>query len=234
MNNFWEKQIEAGYYDILLSDGIESGKGIQANWHNITLLNTQKFLQNGVLHLDYACGPGTLIGKFSNAESIGVDIAEVQIDYAKNKYSNKGLFLTNKNFSFDNYRNYFDVITILGLIEFLSDEEIESLLKEVYQSLKSDGKLIITTPNFNSLIYPLAEKLQIVNWGGEHKNKFNKKKVRLLLKNSLFKKYKIKKIINFGIFLSFISLRLGINFEKFFEKLFFNSQGFVIFIELEK
>ena len=52
MNNFWEKQIEAGYYDILLSDGIESGKGIQANWHNITLLNTQKFLDNGVLSLN--------------------------------------------------------------------------------------------------------------------------------------------------------------------------------------
>ena len=71
----------------------------------------------------------------------------------------------------------FDVITILGLIEFLSDEEIESLLKEVYQSLKSDGKLIITTPNFNSLIYPLAEKLKIVNWAANIKTNLIKKRL---------------------------------------------------------
>lgn len=234
MNNFWEKQIEAGYYDKLLSDGNESGNSIQANWHYITLINTQKFLNKGLLHLDYACGPGTLIGRFSNADSIGVDIAKAQIDYAKNKYGNNGLFITTENFNFDDYINYFDVVTILGLIEFLSDDEIENLLKKVYLSLKSGGKLIITTPNFNSLIYPIAEKFQIVNWAGQHKNKFNKIKVRKLLKNSLFEKYKIKKILNFGIFFSFISLRIGLNLNKFFEKLFFNLYGFVFFIELEK
>jgi len=234
MSEFWEKDLEPGYYDKILSKGIESRKGIQANWHNITLLNTQKYITKDSKHLDYACGPGTLIGKYSEADSIGVDIAEAQIEYAINKYGEKGLFLTKNNFSFRNYENYFDIITVLGLVEFLNDREIKQLLDSAYLSLKKGGKLIITTPNFNSIIYPVSESLGLVNWSGEFKNKFNKKKLKRLLAKSDFQKISIKKILNFGMLSSFISIKIGILLENFFQNIFLNSQGFVIFAELEK
>lgn len=234
MNEFWETELEPGYYDKILSKGIKSGKGIQANWHNITLLNVQKYITKNCVHLDYACGPGTLIGKYSEANSLGVDIAQSQIEYAIHKYGEKGNFLTKENFSFNNYENYFDIVTVLGLFEFLNDREIKQFLDTAYLSLKKGGKLIITTPNFNSIIYPVAERLGLVNWSGEHKNKFNKKKLEHLLEKSDFKNISIRKILNFGMLTSFISVKIGILLENFFKKILFESQGFVIFAELEK
>jgi SAM-dependent methyltransferase len=234
MSKFWENELEPGYYDKILSKGIKSGKGIQANWHNITLLSVQKYVTKGCVHLDYACGPGTFIGKYSEADSLGVDIATSQIKYATNKYGEKGNFLNKENFRFNNYKNYFDIITVLGLIEFLNDREIKQFLDEAHLSLKKGGKLIITTPNFNSIIFPLAERLGLVNWRGEHKNKFNIKKIEHLLGKSDFKKVTTRKILNFGMLSSFMSIKIGILLENFFKRIFMESQGFVILAELEK
>jgi 2-polyprenyl-3-methyl-5-hydroxy-6-metoxy-1,4-benzoquinol methylase len=234
MNKFWERDLDPGYYDKVLKAGLISGKGIQTNWHNITLLNVKQYIENNMKHLDYACGPGTLIGKYSHADSIGVDIAEQQIEYAKSQYEDKGLFVNTKNFSFDNYEEYFDVVTVLGLIEFLSDSEIIELVKKIYKSLKPGGELILTTPNFNSLIYPLSEILGIVNWSGEHKNKFNKKKIKKVFGNSPFEIVGIKKILNIGMLFSIFSIKIGIFIEKIFGRIILNSQGFVFIVQLKK
>ncbi len=234
MSKFWKSELEPGYYDKVLSKGLEKGKGIQTNWHYITLLNVQLHIKESDKHLDYACGPGTLIGKFSNADSIGVDIAESQIQYAKNKYEEAGEFFSLDEFEFNDYKNYFDVVTILGLIEFLSDKEIQELLSKVYSSLKPGGKLILTTPNFNSLIYPISDRLSLVNWSGEHKNKFNSKKLRLFLANTSFKSFNVKKILSIGMLASFISINIGLFFEKLLRITLFQSQGFVIMVELKK
>ena len=234
MSEFWENELEPGYYDKVLSKGMKSGRGIQANWHNITLLNAQKHINKNSLHLDYACGPGTLIGKYSKGDSLGVDIATSQIKYAVDKYGEKGNFMAKEKFNFNNYEDYFDIITVLGLIEFLNERDIKKLIDNAYMSLKKGGKLIITTPNFNSMIYPVAERLGIVNWGGEHKNKFNKKKLKNLLGESDFKILTISKILNLGMLSSFISIKIGILLESFFKKILLESQGFIIIAELEK
>lgn len=99
MSDFWESSLEPGYYDIVLHDGIKRGKGIQTNWHRETLLHCQKYIEKTYKHLDYACGPGTLIGKFSQADSIGVDLAEKQIDYAKKNIQKRVYSLPQKNLS---------------------------------------------------------------------------------------------------------------------------------------
>jgi len=234
MSKFWESDLEAGYYDILLTNGLQLGRGIKTNWHNITFLYTKNYIKDNVKHLDYACGPGTLIGRYSCANSIGVDLAKSQIRYAKENFNNKGVFLNTKEFEFNNYNEYFDVVTVLGLIEFLSDEEISDLLINIYNSLKPGGKAIFTTPNFNSLIYPISEKLNLVNWGGQHKNKFNMNKVQKIFSRSQFSKINNKKILNPAMFFSLINIELGIFFEKFFGSLTLNKHGFLIFVELEK
>ena len=162
MNIFWESELEAGYYDKVLEEGLKKNKGIQANWHNITQLYVRKYIKNDSNHLDYACGPGTLIGKYTQANSLGVDIAKLQIEYAIQKYGEHGTFLTTRQFEFGKYNNYFDVVTILGLIEFLSVSEIKGLLTKINTILKPGGKLILTTPNFRSLIFPLSDKLGLL------------------------------------------------------------------------
>lgn len=234
MSEFWESTLEPGYYDNILHKGVKKGRGVQTNWHRITLLHCQKYIKKTHKHLDYACGPGTLIGKFSQADSIGVDIAEKQINYAVKKYSKEGSFLTTKEFEFNEYKDTFDIITILGLIEFLTDKEIEILLKNIYISLKPGGTLIITTPNFNSLIYKLADMMKIVNWSGQHKNKFNTTSIKQLFKGNPLNIVKQKKVLTYGILFSVINLKIGYLFNKIFEKILLNTQGFLIIVELKK
>lgn len=234
MNNFWESELEAGYYDKVLEEGLKKNKGIQANWHNITQLYVRKYIKNDSNHLDYACGPGTLIGKYTQANSLGVDIAKLQIEYAIQKYGEHGTFLTTRQFEFGKYNNYFDVVTILGLIEFLSVSEIKGLLTKINTILKPGGKLILTTPNFRSLIFPLSDKLGLVNWSGEHKTKLDAKSAVNLLNYKDFKIIQINKILNIGMLVSFINIKFGTFVEKIIEKLTRGSFGFVLIIELEK
>ena len=234
MNNFWESELEAGYYDKVLEEGLKKNKGIQANWHNITQLYVRKYIKNDSNHLDYACGPGTLIGKYTQANSLGVDIAKLQIDYAIQKYGEQGTFLTTRQFEFGKYNNYFDVVTILGLIEFLSVSEVKELLTKINTILKPGGKLILTTPNFRSLIFPLSDKLGLVNWSGEHKTKLDAKSAVNLLNYKDFKIIQINKILNIGMLVSFINIKFGTFVEKIIQKLTRGSFGFVLIIELEK
>ena len=234
MNNFWETDLKAGYYDEVLEQGLKKKKGIQANWHNITQLHIKKYIESQFNHLDYACGPGTLIGKYTQANSIGVDIAQLQIDYANKKYGKYGKFLTTKDFEFDEYVNYFDVVTILGLVEFLSISEINQLLLKISYVLKPGGKLILTTPNFRSPIFPFSEKLGIVNWSGEHKTKLNATSSLKVFDLDEFELIQIKKIVNFAMLASLISIKLGAFLESIIHKLTKGSIGFVLIIELKK
>ena len=171
-------------------------------------------ISNDSNHLDYACGPGTLIGKYTQANSLGVDIAKLQIEYAIQKYGEHGTFLTTRQFEFGKYNNYFDVVTILGLIEFLSVSEIKGLLTKINTILKPGGKLILTTPNFRSLIFPLSDKLGLVNWSGEHKTKLDAKSAVNLLNYKDFKIIQINKILNIGMLVSFINIKFGTFVEK--------------------
>ena len=83
---------------------------------------------------------------FSKANSIGVDLS-LQISYAKENYS--GEFLSLDQFNYLDYEESFDIITVVGLFEFLKREDIDILLDQLHTMLKPKGRLIITTPNFS-------------------------------------------------------------------------------------
>ena len=83
MSEFWINQVTPGYYDQILIKGVKKKSGIQSNWHNITFKKISKLITSKSEHLDYACGPGTFIGNYLKSNSIGVDISQQQIDYAK-------------------------------------------------------------------------------------------------------------------------------------------------------
>ena len=58
----------------------------------------------------------------------GVDISDKQIDYSINKYGDKGQFLRIDDFNVKDYKDYFEKITIIGLFEFITDDQIIELL----------------------------------------------------------------------------------------------------------
>jgi SAM-dependent methyltransferase len=236
MDRLWN-QLEVGYYDKAISLGVKKGRGIQANWHNLTFLKVKKILGTSHSHLDFACGSGTFIGKYLNQNSIGVDISKSQIDYAQKKYNKNCRFLTLDEFNFEDYENSFDVITVLGLFEFIEDGEISRLLNKFYFLLKDGGKIIITTPNFNkllSLALKLSRSLGNVDYSKEHNKRTGIHSLNKLFLTSGFKNVSVSKIINLGIVFSFISIKLGTIIEKIIETLFRNKVGFLYLIEIRK
>jgi len=238
-DEFWKNKIPIGFYDNLYTKGQNKKKGLQSTWHHLTFLKLKKYINTNFNHLDYACGPGTFIGNYINSNSIGYDIAENQIDFAVKKYStNKKSFTSDKN-QIDKV-GYFDVITVMGLIEVLTIEEFLSELDFLYSILKPKGKLIFVTPNYGGLMYfleKLSNLFNSVNYGEVKTTFYNKKKIKNILKTctqSSDIKFTIKCILNFGILLSVFNKNLGIKLEKFLENIFKNFFGFLLVIEIEK
>lgn len=82
----------------------------------------------------------------------------------------------------------FNTIIAGELLEHL--EEPHQFFREVYRLLKTGGKLIVSTPNANSIIITIA------NWFGirlpkTHKNEYTKRIVELMGKENGFKKVKL-------------------------------------------
>lgn len=237
MSEFWEGNLKAGYYDKILTSGLKKNRGIQANWHNITFSRIKKYLGKNITHLDYACGPGSLIGLYSNASSVGIDISENQVNYANSTYQDKANFYTINNFDLSVHHEKYDIITVLGLLEFLDNDENLKIINNLYSLLKPSGKLLLTTPNFTSTMYVLEKALNIfgsVSYKNEHINKFNKSRLLSLLIQSKFQNIKIDKYLNFPVFLSFITISFSCKLNSLVEKILNKKVGYLLFAELTK
>ena len=84
------------------------------------------------------------------------NISEKQISYANKKYrtDSKKFLQFDKVIPFED--NSFDSVSMIELIEHLSDDEIANLFQQIYRVLKKGGKIYITTPNYLSL-WPILE-----------------------------------------------------------------------------
>ena len=237
MNSFWNDILPNDYYDSILKEGIQMGKGIQANWHNLTFLKVKSSLVKKGKHLDYACGPGSFIGNYLSLTSIGVDISYNQISYAKNNYNKFGEFYTLEEFNYDKYEKYFDYITVIGLLEYLNEDETVALLDKLYLILKENGKIILTTPNYQipmAFLEKLSHILGPIDYSSQHQSKYKFNKLNNVLSKSKFRNITIKKFMNYGVFFSFFSLKLGSKIVNKIDSLLQNKFGLLFFIELKK
>ncbi len=237
MNKFWNEEIPSGYYDEILTNGIKKNKGIQPNWHHSTFAHIKDLLVETDVHLDYACGPGTLIGRYLDSKSIGVDISKSQIEYATNKYGSEGKFYNLNDFELDKYDNFFDKITILGLFEFINDDEVISLLNRLYLALKEGGEIYITTPNYKSSMLIFEKILNLigsVNYQEQHINRFDEKRLKQLMNESKFSKIEVKKILNLGVFFGIVSFDFSKKIQIMFDKLTNKNFGYLLLGILKK
>lgn len=237
MSNFWNEELSPGYYDLIVEKGLRKKRGMRSYWHITTLKKVLKNINSNSKHLDYACGPGTLIGLSQSYNSTGVDLSENQIRYAINKYSSKGEFYTLDQLDFKRFQKKFNIITVLGLIEFLEDEEIENVLIKLDNFLEIDGKIILTTPNFSGVML-ILDILQNyfgkVNYKNQHINKFNKKKLLKFFNKFQMYEIRILNFLNISFLFSFFSHKLSTKLEKFISLLFKDNFGSIFLIELTK
>jgi len=133
--------------------------------------------------------------------------------------------------------NSLDVITIIGLFEFIENEEIISILNDFYDKLKIGGKIIITTPNYGSnmkYLIPLVNFFGSIGYNHQHINKFDKTTLEMICMSTKFQTMETKKIINIGIFASFISVNIGKTFNDFLNRYFFKNNGYLLVGILKK
>ena len=177
--------IPVGYYDAVYT----RRRGIQSKWHHLKFAKFHREMTGVRRHLDIGCGPGTFIGSFDATRlSVGVDIAEPQIVYAKDRYGGHGRKFQLVDLGplpFDD--SSFDLVTIIELIEHLPTQENHALIRESMRVLAPDGMLLVSTPNYAGL-WPVLEamigRLGGLSYAEQHITHYDRESLRRLLEEA--------------------------------------------------
>ena len=147
----------------------------------------------------------------------------------------KNFLLLNKKIP--SKKNFYDSVSIIELIEHLSDKKISKLMNETYRVLKPGGKVFITTPNYLSL-WPIIEifvnKFSNISYDHQHINKFNKYNIYKIINPKKFRVKNRKSFMLVSPFLAIFSFKFSIWFSKYEHFIINFFPGSLIFIELEK
>lgn len=111
-----------------------------------------KKLNPGDKYLDIGCGGGELLlfGKQKGAIENGLDISIQAINNCKEKGLNVALGNALDLLGREK-ENTYDYITLIHIIEHLSPQDLRCILNRVYLILKPNGRILIETPNIQSL-----------------------------------------------------------------------------------
>lgn len=170
--------------------------------------------------LDIGSGRGFMLyflkKYYKYRKTIGTQISRNAIDFSRNKL---GLEIHDKDLldeSFDD--NSFDIITMWHILEHVADPE--KYIEKIYSLLKSQGKLVIEVPNFNSWTRALTNKYWLGLDLDYHIAFFTPKSLSDLLKKYNFK---IKTIHTFSLeYSTFISVQSFVSLLTESNHLFFN------------
>ena len=192
--------ITYGFYDQIY----HKKRGIRSAWHHIKFNFIKNKINKKNIHLDIGCGSGTFVSILNNKYSAGVDISSKQIKFANKTYGGqqKKFFCYKKKIPFK--KNKFNSISLIELIEHLSDQEISKLMRQIHNLLKKGGKIYITTPNYLSL-WPILElivnKFSDVSYEHQHINKFHFMNIKKIIDK---KNLKLKNIIHLCFLVHFL------------------------------
>jgi len=113
----------------------------------------KEFIQvfSGARVLDIGCGTGILLDHLpSDVEYTGVDMNSACIEFAREKFGDRGKFLCERvgDQAGDGWTDYFDVINAHGLLHHLSDDDSEQLFSCATRFLKPGGYMVTADPVF--------------------------------------------------------------------------------------
>jgi ubiquinone/menaquinone biosynthesis C-methylase UbiE len=146
-NSYYDEY--ASQWSLDFRDPVVGSYDAHNNWSDYDEFLFKDFDTNGLVALEYGCGPGRNLVKFSNrfARIDGVDISDVNINKAKinlehNGISGSNLYVT----SGDNLSmiedNTYDVVFAVICFQHICSHEIRfNILKDIHRVLKPGGKL---------------------------------------------------------------------------------------------
>lgn len=176
-----------------------------------------KYIKNGKL-LDIGCSTGGYLQLMNDEgwEIYGLEMNKKCVTYIKKNIKNVNVFEGHvENTSLK--KNFFDVINCSMVLEHLYNPK--KSLSQIHKSLKKNGQLIISVPNFNGLEFKLFGRYCYALQVPQHLNHFTENTLRLILND---KGFKINKIIYQNLDKDFLaSLRIWKK-SKLLEVIFYN------------
>lgn len=139
----------ASQWSLSFRDPVVGSYDAHNNWPDYDTFLFKDFDTKGLVALEYGCGPGRNLVKFSNRfERIdGVDISDVNIEKAKINLEHNGIHGSNLYVtSGDNLSmiedNTYDVVFAVICFQHICSHEIRfSILEDIHRVLKPGGKL---------------------------------------------------------------------------------------------
>jgi SAM-dependent methyltransferase len=133
--------------------------------------------------LDVGCAYGLMLKRFPNSfEKYGTDISEYAINEAKKRLPRGTFSVSNAEERLPFQDDFFDIAVCNNVSEHLENPSLA--LKNIFQVLKNDGLLYVTTPNLNIFrkkVYPFLDKRE------HHISLLHRKDMRDLLEKIGFK-----------------------------------------------
>lgn len=143
-------------------EAYKNGICFQKSWHMLKYKRALHLLDLKTTNkvLDAACGSGVLTNLIAERDVVqitGVDFSEASIIFCREKYSRQNLDFIKLDLQQKYFAEHsFDKIVMLEVIEHLSPDTAETVLRNLLFYLKPGGSLIISTPN-NKSLWPVIE-----------------------------------------------------------------------------
>jgi 2-polyprenyl-3-methyl-5-hydroxy-6-metoxy-1,4-benzoquinol methylase len=181
-------------------EALRNGNSIQRQWHKnkLNLINYLNFLNQNDIVLDAGCGSGNTIIEFAKKVQyfVGVDWNEESIEFLKKKIKNfqiKNVLVKDLDLlEISNLKMKFSRIIMTEVIEHLTEDDLEKVLRQMHEIINPESRILITTPNYRSLwqsietildTFRLVPKLE----GEQHIVKYNWKKLSEIAKRAKYR-----------------------------------------------
>jgi len=140
--------------------------------HGLTRSNSKERLINEIIQptlgesvLDLGCGAGEIMPLLGVREYTGVDLNPAHIAAAKSKYPGAD-FRTGDAISFvETIDKTFDLITMIGLLHHLDDDQVRRIMRGAKRILNPNGKIVAFDVGFEARQNPIAYLLAKLDSG---------------------------------------------------------------------
>ena len=129
-------------------------------------------LVDGDRILDIGCGEGVITHTLKGNSVCGFDISANAIKYAKNNHkNNKTKYVIGSALYLPYKDNAFGCVSAFEVVEHLVPQDMHRCIKEIQRVCRSNGRVVISTPNLSSIYYGMIRSFRIQS--KEHVNEMD-------------------------------------------------------------